>query len=61
VYKFIIVKGSCGSGYDVGTCEKNANEMYEKGYDLVQVYQSTTSQCCGGAKSILVMVFKKRA
>ncbi len=60
MYKFITVKGSCGNPYDISVCEKHANTMDQQGYDLVQVYQSTTSRCCGGAQSILVMVFKKR-
>ena len=60
VYKFVTVEGKCSNPYDIGVCEKNANKMAEQGFDLVQVYQ-TTSATCGGSKSVLVMVFRKAA
>jgi hypothetical protein len=59
MYKFVTVEGSCGSPYDTATCEANANKMAEQGFELVQVYQSTSAACVGQSKSILVMVFKK--
>jgi hypothetical protein len=59
MYKFITMKGSCGSPYDIGKSEEHANKMAAQGYDLVQVYQTSTSGCFG-AQSALVMVFKKR-
>jgi hypothetical protein len=57
MYKFITVTGSCGSPYDVSKCESNANDMLQKGYELVQVYQTTTPGCFS-SNSSLVMVFK---
>jgi len=59
MYKFVTMQGSCGSPYDIGKCESTANKMSDNGYDLVQVYQSST-RACGGSKSVLVMVFKAR-
>jgi hypothetical protein len=60
MYKFIVTQsGCCGGSYDVGKAEANANKMSKEGFDLVQVYQSSTAGC-GGAQSVLVMVFKKR-
>lgn len=60
MYKFIVTQGGCcGNAYDVGKAEANANKMAKEGYDLIQVYQSSTSGC-GGAQSVLIMVFKKR-
>jgi hypothetical protein len=59
MYKFVTIEGSCGNPYDVRVCEGNANKMAEQGYDLVQVYQSTSASCIGQSKSVLVMVFKK--
>ena len=58
MYKFVTVEGNCGNPYDIGVCETNSNKMAAEGYELVQVYQ-TTSKGCGSAKSILVMVFRK--
>jgi Domain of unknown function (DUF4177) len=60
MYKFVTVAGSCGSAYDIAKCETNANQMSQQGYELVQVYQTTTAGCFG-ANSSLVMVFKKTA
>lgn len=59
MYKFVTMQGACGNPYDIAKCENAANKMSENGYELVQVYQSSTAGC-GGAKSILVMVFKAR-
>ena len=59
MYKFVMIQGSCGNPYDVGKAEKNANDMEKQGYDLVQVYQTTTSGCLS-TKSVLVMVFKQQ-
>ena len=59
MYKFIMIQGNCGSPYDIGNSEGQANKMYQQGYDLVQVYQTTTAGCFS-TKSALVMVFKKR-
>jgi len=60
MYKFITIEaGCCQSGYSLTKCEDNANQMYKQGYDLVQVYQTSTPGC-GTSNSALVMVFKKR-
>jgi len=59
MYKFVMIQGVCGRPYDVTRSEGQANKMYKQGYDLVQVYQSTTPGCLS-AKSVLVMVFKER-
>jgi hypothetical protein len=58
MYKFVTMQGSCGSPYDVGKCEQHANRMDQEGFTLVQVYQTNTAGCCG-AKSVLVMIFRK--
>ena len=58
MYKFIVSTGSCGSPYDVGKSEQQANQMAQQGYELVQVYQTSMKGCCS-PKSVLVMVFKK--
>jgi len=42
MYKFLTVKGSCGSPYDIGSCEQQANKMLTQDYELLQVYQTTT-------------------
>lgn len=60
MYKFITIKGSCGAPYDIASCEGHANKMLSDGYELVQVYQTTTAQCLGQKSSILVMIFKKQ-
>jgi hypothetical protein len=60
MYRFLTVKGSCGQPYDVGACQEHANTMSAEGYDLVQVYQTSTSGCFGGTQSVLVMVFRRR-
>ncbi len=60
MYRFVTVKGSCGNPYDVGACEQHANRMAGEGYDLVQVYQSTTPSC-GGGQSVLIMIFRSTA
>jgi hypothetical protein len=59
MYKFVMLQGSCGSPYNVNKAEQTANNMLKEGYELSHVYQSTTSGC-GGAQSVLVMVFRKR-
>ncbi len=59
MYKFVTITGSCGSAYDIDRAERAANDMASNGYDLVQVYQSTTPGCFG-ANSALVMVFRQR-
>ena len=59
MYKFVMIQGSCGSPYDIGKSESQANAMYNQGYELVQVYQTTASGCFS-TKSVLVMVFKTR-
>jgi hypothetical protein len=59
MYKFVTIAGSCGNPYDIGMCEANANKMAEQGFELVQVYQTTSASCMGQSKSILVMVFKR--
>lgn len=59
MYKFVMIQGNCGSEYDIGKSESQANKMYQQGYDLVQVYQSSTSGCLN-TKSVLIMVFKER-
>jgi hypothetical protein len=56
MYKFVTMEGSCGNPYDVGKCEQHANRMRQEGFQLVQVYQTTSASCCG-AKSVLVMIF----
>jgi hypothetical protein len=59
MYKVILVPASCGqSTLDVGLIEKNANTMASQGFQLVQVYQ-TTSAGCTGPKTSAVMIFKK--
>lgn len=59
MYKFVLIEGSCGNPYDIGKAEQNANNMDKRGYDLVQVYQTSTSGCTG-SKSALVMIFEQR-
>jgi hypothetical protein len=59
MYKFVVIQGSCGNPYDISKSESQANKMYQQGYDMVQVYQTTASGCFN-TKSILVMVFKER-
>ena len=58
MYRFVTAEGTCGNPYSLEKCEQNANKMLGEGFELVQVYQTTTPGC-GGSKSILVMVFKK--
>ena len=61
MYKVVLVPAGCGdNALDVGLIEKNANKMSTQGYDLVQVYQTTTAGCTG-SKSACVMVFKRVA
>ena len=59
MYKFVLIEGSCGNPYNIGKAEQNANDMDKRGYDLVQVYQTSTSGC-SGSKSVLVMIFEQR-
>jgi hypothetical protein len=60
VYRFVTIKGSCcEDAYDIGRCEESANKMEKNGFELVQVYQTSTSGCVG-SKSMLVMVFKSK-
>jgi hypothetical protein len=59
MYKFVVIQGRCGQPYNVSESEQHANRMEGEGFDLVQVYQTTTSSCFGSSSS-LVMVFKKR-
>lgn len=61
MYKFLVVKGSCGTPYDIGSCEQQANKMLQQGYELVQVYQSSRSSCVWNTQSVLVMVFRQKA
>ncbi len=61
MYKFLTVKGSCGSPYDIGSCEQQANKMLTQDYELLQVYQTTTPGCLGSGQSVLVMVFRQKA
>lgn len=59
MYKFIVIRGRCGQdAYNIAHCEQNANMMLQQGYELVQVYQTTTPGCIAN-KSALVMVFKQ--
>jgi len=58
MYKFVTISGSCGNPYDIGKCESNANQMLQQGYELMQVYQTTTPGCFS-TNSVLVMVFKQ--
>ena len=58
MYKFVTMEGSCGSPYDVSKCEQHTNRMSDEGYVLIQVYQTTSTSCCG-PKSVLVMIFRK--
>jgi hypothetical protein len=61
MYKVILVPASCGeSALDVSLVEKNANEMADQGYELVQVYE-TKSAGCTGMKTSCVMVYKRQA
>ena len=66
VYRFVTIQSSCGATYDIDDCEEAANKMARNGFELVQVYQSSTwgcsidQGCCMGKKSVLVMVFKSR-
>lgn len=60
MYKFVTVEGNCGQAYDTSNCEKHANRMEQEGYSLIQVYQSSSAGRCG-AKSVLIMVFKKNS
>jgi hypothetical protein len=61
MYKVILVPAGCGtSAFDVGLLEKNANNMHGQGYELVQVYQ-TSSAGCTGPKTSGVMVFRKQS
>ena len=57
-YKIAVVKGQCGNPYDLRRVEQISNDMYKEGYELDHVYQSSTSSC-GGASSVLVMIFKR--
>lgn len=60
MYKVILVPAACGkSVLDVDLLEKNANAMHGQGFELVQVYQ-TTSMGCMGTKTSAVMVFRKQ-
>jgi hypothetical protein len=60
MYKFVVIKGSCGNPYDINACEQQTNQMAAQGFDLFQVYQSTTTACLGQGNSVLVMIFKRR-
>jgi hypothetical protein len=60
MYKVILVPASCGTAtLDVGLLEKNANNMSAQGYELQQVYQ-TSSAGCSGSKTSAVMIFRKK-
>ena len=60
MYKVVLVSGTCGQDVlDVGLIEKNANEMAKKGYELVEMYETRTTEC-RGTKTAAVMVFKSR-
>ena len=61
MYKFVVIEGSCGNPPDIGSCEIQANTMAEQGYELVQVFDSTTLSCFGRTKSALVMVFRDKS
>ena len=58
MYKFVVVSGSCGGGYDIGKAEKTANDMAQNGYVLVETYQTTTPGC-NGSNSSLVLIFRR--
>jgi len=61
MYKVVLVPAACGEKtLDVALIEKNANEMAQQGYDVVQAYQTSSVGCTGG-KSACVMIFKQRA
>lgn len=66
MYKFVVIKGSCGQPYDISECERAANKMARNGFEFVQAYQSVVNGCivsdrlCGPS-SALVMVFKASA
>jgi|SaaInlLV_10m_DNA_1039704.scaffolds.fasta_scaffold327616_1 hypothetical protein len=58
MYKFMVIEGSCGEPYNLKRSEDTCNEMANKGYELVDCYQTTTSSCGGASKSILVLIFR---
>lgn len=58
MYKFVVVSGTCGNGYDISKAESSANDMLKKGYVFEQAYQTQTTGC-NGTNSSLVMVFRK--
>ena len=45
MYRFVTIQSSCGTGYDIDDCEEAANKMQRNGFELVQVYQSSTWGC----------------
>ena len=60
MYRFVTIEGSCCEDtYNIGHCEESANKMLRNGFELIQVYQTSTKGCVG-SKSILVMVFKSK-
>lgn len=60
MYKVILVPAACGQAHlDVGLIEKNANAMEAQGFDLMQVYQ-TSSAACGGSKTSVVMIYRRK-
>ncbi len=61
MYKFITVKGSCNSPYNIKDAEEHCNKMVAQGYELDQCYQSNMQQCMNSNSSILVLVFKKQS
>ena len=61
MYRFVVIEGSCGNPADIGSCEAQANTMAGQGYELLQVFDTTTLSCFGRSKSALVMVFREKS
>ena len=61
MYKFMVVKGSCGNPYSTQQSEDMCNQMAQQGYELVQTYQTSMAGGCGGgsARSVLVLIFRR--
>lgn len=59
-YKVVLVPaGCCEHALDVRRIEKNANQMAQNGYELVQAYQTSTTTCTG-PKTACVLIFRYR-
>lgn len=61
MYKFVAVLGSCGSPPNLASCEVQADTMATQGYELLQVFNTTTLSCFGRAKPTIVMVFRQKS